>query len=537
MKENRGYYREAILQQSDKAFYKRLTVVQQPHIAATVRDIQHGIEREALRINPDGGLALTDHPKALGAALTHHFITTDFSESLLEFITPPERDINVTMQQLQDVHKYVLQNMGDEMLWPMSMPCFIKNEEDIRLAYYGESNVGKMKTLYRQGLKNRYGSMMQAIAGVHFNFSLPGYFWTPFLCEAEGVTDSKENISAAYLGMVRNYRRHCWLIPYLYGASPALCGSFLGGKQSSLPFESMGKGTIYLKGATSLRMSDLGYTNNAQSGLKICYNHLDSYVASLRNAIQTPSPEFERFAGKINGKYQQLNSNVLQIENELYSPIRPKQPTQSLEKPTDALENRGINYIEVRALDVNPFSPVGIEANQIHFLDVFLLHCLLRPAAPFEGNNFEETEQNITATVERGRCPETTLSRNNKPVLLSDWAKQLMAEMQPIAELLDSVNRCDDYTKALSGELEKIFEPELTLSGKIMNMLQKEKLDNGELAVQLAQSHKAQLKQSEYLRHDDAFFKAQADLSVQALEQIEAGDKTDFDTFMKHQFG
>lgn len=512
-------------------------MIQQPHIAATVRDIQHGIERECLRIKPGGGLATTVHPKSLGAALTHHFITTDFSESLMEFITPPERDTNVTMQQLQDIHKFVVHNIGEEMLWPMSMPCFIENEEQIRLAYYGESNVGKMKTLYRQGLKNRYGSMMQAIAGIHFNFSLPGYFWTPFLADAEGVHDTQENISAAYLGMVRNYRRHCWIIPYLYGASPALCGSFLGGKESSLAFESIGKGSVYLKGATSLRMSDLGYTNNSQSGLQICYNHLDSYVSSLRQAIQTPSPDFLKFAGKKDGLYQQLNSNVLQIENELYSPIRPKQPTKSLEKPTDALDARGISYIEVRALDVNPFSPVGVEAEQIRFLDIFLLHCLIRPSNPFQGNDFQETENNINVTVERGRCPEATLSRDGKSVLLSDWAKQMVAEMQPIAELLDNVNRCKDYTQALAGEMEKILEPELTFSGRIMKMLQDDKMDNGELAVNLAESHKKQLMESEYQRHDEAFFKAQAELSVQAQLQMEANDKIDFDTFMAKQFG
>lgn len=524
------------MQQSDKAFYKRLTVIQQPHIAATVRDIQHGIERECLRINPNGGLAVTDHPSALGSALTHHFITTDFSESLLEFITPPERDIQVTLNQLQDIHKFVVHNIKDEMLWPMSMPCFINSDEEIRLAYYGESNVGKMKTLYRQGLKNRYGSMMQAIAGVHFNFSLPGYFWTPFLAEAEGKSDSQENISAAYLGMVRNYRRHCWLIPYLYGASPALCGSFLGGKESSLPFQSIGKGSVYLPGATSLRMSDLGYTNNSQSGLQICYNELDAYVASLRKAIHTPSPEFAQFSGKVNGAFQQLNSNVLQIENELYSPIRPKQPTRSLEKPTDALAARGINYIEVRALDVNPFSPIGIEAQQIHFLDVFLLHCLVRPSAPFAGNDFDETERNINVTVEQGRCPAATLARHGEPVLLTDWAKQLVAEMQPIAEMLDSVNRCKDYTKALAGEMEKILEPDLTLSGRILKMLQDEKIDNGDLAISLAASHKQTLMSSDYKEHDDAFFVAQADLSKNAQQQAEANDSVDFDTFMQQQF-
>ncbi|BDX07534.1 glutamate--cysteine ligase [Planctobacterium marinum] len=525
------------MQNTDKAFYKRLTVLQQPHVASTLRDIQHGIERESLRINPNGTLASTDHPAKLGSALTHHFITTDFSESLMEFITPPESCTQKTLQQLQDIHKFVVHNIDEEMLWPMSMPCFIKNQDEIRLAYYGESNVGRMKTLYRQGLKNRYGSMMQAIAGVHFNFSLPGHFWTPYLSEALGQSGSQQDISAAYMGLVRNYRRICWLIPYLYGSSPALCSSFLQGKSSNLPFEEIGKGSIYLKGATSLRMSDLGYTNNAQSSLQICYNELDAYVVSLRQAIQTPSPRFERFNGKHNGLFQQLNGNLLQIENELYSPIRPKQPTRSLEKPTDALDDRGVSYIEVRALDVNPFSPVGVEAQQIHFLDVFLLHCLLRPSAPFATGDFEETEHNIKVAVETGRCPEATLSRAGQPVLLRDWAKQLVAEMQPLAELLDNVNRCKDYTQALAGEMEKILEPELTFSGRILNMLQEQKLDNGELAISLAEQHKRTLMDAAYTVHSEEFFVQQAELSQQARTKIEANDKIDFDTFMRQQFG
>lgn len=525
------------LKQSDKAFLKRLTVMQQPHITATLRDIQHGIERETLRINPNGSLAKTSHPESLGAALTHHFITTDFSESLLEFITPPESDSAITLAQLHDIHKFVSANMPEQMLWPMSMPCFIEDQEDIKLAYYGESNVGRMKTLYRQGLKNRYGSMMQAIAGIHFNFSLPGHFWKPFLADAEGQNDSQNNISAAYFGLVRNYRRTCWLIPYLFGASPALCGSFLGGKDSGLPFKNLGSGTLYLPGATSLRMSDLGYTNNAQSDLNICYNHIDAYVSSLRDAIQRPSPEFQRFSQKLNGQFQQLNGNVLQIENELYSPIRPKQPTRSLEKPTDALANRGVSYIEVRALDVNPFSPVGVEAEQIHFLDVFLLHCLLRPSEPFSGADFEETENNIKVAVETGRCPEATLSRNGRQVLLSDWAKQLIAEMQPIAELLDNVNRCKDYTRALAAEMEKILEPEMTYSGRILTMLQQEKLDNGELALKFAEQHKATLAKMPYQVYNAEFFKQQAELSKRAQKQAEANDQVDFATFMQQQFG
>ncbi|MEP4300258.1 MAG: glutamate--cysteine ligase, partial [Paraglaciecola sp.] len=330
------------MQVNETSFSARLATLQNPSIMKTLTGIKHGVERETLRINPNGGLAQTPHQESLGAALTHEFITTDFSESLLEFITPPETSIDKTIGQLKDVHKFVMTNIGEERLWPMSMPCFIENQEAIPIANYGTSNVGKMKSLYRVGLKNRYGSMMQAISGVHFNFSLPDEFWEKWLADDSTIKADKDSISSAYFGLIRNYRRFCWVIPYLYGASPALCRSFIKGKETGLPFKTLGKGTYYLPYATSLRMSDLGYTNSAQSGLNICYNKVDSYIASLRAAINQPSENYEMFAGKKDGKYQQLNSNVLQIENELYSPIRPKQPTRSLEKPTDALDERGV---------------------------------------------------------------------------------------------------------------------------------------------------------------------------------------------------
>ena len=286
------------MQVNKTSFAERLNVLQDHAVVQTLTGIRHGIERETLRINPDGALAQSPHQYALGSALTHEFITTDFSESLLEFITPPEMSVKKTIGQLNDVHKFTVSNIGDERLWPLSMPCFIEGQDAIPIANFGSSNVGKMKTLYREGLKNRYGSTMQAISGVHFNFSLPDEFWQQWLSKTSEEKSNKDTISAAYFALIRNYRRFCWLIPYLYGASPAICGSFIKGKETELPFEKLGTGTYYLPYATSLRMSDLGYTNSAQSGLNICYNQIDSYIKSLRAAISQPSSAFQKYAGK-----------------------------------------------------------------------------------------------------------------------------------------------------------------------------------------------------------------------------------------------
>ncbi|MCC2616734.1 glutamate--cysteine ligase [Aestuariibacter halophilus] len=518
------------------SFAARLDVLQQTGVMATLGQIRHGVEREALRINPNGSLAQTPHPQALGAALTHELITTDFSEALLEFITPPEVDPNTTLEQLRDIHAFVHRSLGEERLWPMSMPCFIKHEDDIALAQFGSSNIGKMKTLYRKGLKHRYGSMMQAIAGVHFNFSLPATFWQAWLPEAEGTQADQAAVSAAYFAMIRNYRRWCWIVPLLFGASPALCRSFLQGKGANLPFETIGKGTCYLPYATSLRMSDLGYTNSAQSGLAICYNDIDNYIASLRKAINTPSAEYAKFRPGPDGEFKQLNDNVLQIENELYSPIRPKQPTHSLEKPTDALADRGVSYIEVRALDVDPFSDVGISLEQFYFLDVFLLYCLVKPSATMAPEGFQETDRNLKKVVVEGRKPGLELSRDGQPVALTDWAKELFDDMRAIAAVMDNASGTDNYSRALDKQWAKICDFSLTPSARILAQLKAHNTDNGALGVALAEQYKQGFAQRSYSHYSEAELVEMAQVSLRQQAQIEQADQLSFEAFLADYF-
>jgi glutamate--cysteine ligase len=531
---------DRILQVNQTSFAERLNVLQDQAVAQTLTGIRHGVERETLRINPDGGLAQSSHQTALGSALTHEFITTDFSESLLEFITPPEVSVKKTIGQLNDVHKFTVSNIGDERLWPMSMPCFIENEDAIPIANYGSSNVGKMKTLYREGLKNRYGSMMQAISGVHFNFSLPDEFWQQWLdktsVEKSDKKPNKDAISAAYFALIRNYRRFCWLIPYLYGASPAICGSFIKGKETNLPFKKLGSGTYYLPYATSLRMSDLGYTNSAQSGLNICYNQLDTYIASLISAINQPSEAYQKYACEKGGEYQQLNANVLQIENELYSPIRPKQPTQSLEKPSEALHKRGVSYIEVRALDVNPFSAIGIEENQFYFLDVFLMYCVTKPSALMNAQQYDETEVNLSAVVDHGRDPELMLSNEQQSIGLSAWALQLFSEMHEVALVLDQANGTTYYSVALELEKQKILDPSLTPSAKILQRLISQQCDNGSLGLTLAEDYKQQLIDSDYEFMNADELAEHAKLSIEKQGVIEQQDNISFDEFLSSYF-
>jgi len=313
-----------------------------------------GIEKESLRIAADGSLSMEEHPLGLGSALTNRYITTDFSEALLEFVTPAYETTWEALHCVCDIHQFTYSQLGDEMLWPASMPCRIPVDDEIPLARYGSSNVGQMKTIYRRGLGYRYGRQMQSISGVHFNYSVPQKFWDAYQVMLGDNSTVDDFRSEHYLGLIRNFQRMGWLALYLFGASPALCKSFAGGNAASM--KSLNDETYFEPFGTSLRMSDLGYSNQNQSRINISLNSLTEYVRDLGNTIKTPEPSYEKIGVKVDGEYRQLNTNLLQIENEYYSSVRPKRVALSGERPTAALERGGIEYVEIRSLDINLFS-------------------------------------------------------------------------------------------------------------------------------------------------------------------------------------
>lgn len=522
---------------------ERIQAWHQPQSLPTLKGIRRGIERESLRIQADGNLAQTAHPASLGSALTHTSITTDFSESQMEFITPVSDSVDILLSQLSDVHGYVMRHLGDEQLWPLSMPCLLKGGgQHIPLAQYGSSNVGRMKTLYRQGLHHRYGSRMQVISGVHFNFSMPDSFWSEW--HRQEVAQSGHNretlqefVSDKYMGLARNVYRFGWLIPYLFGASPALCGSFLTGTEHKLPFKRLGKGTLYLPYATSLRLSDLGYTNNAQADLNISLDSLDQYVASLRKAIGTHAPEFSKIGVKVDGEYRQLNDNVLQIENELYAPIRPKRTADSGEKPTDALSTRGIEYIELRSVDVNPFSAVGIDATQIRLLDTFLLWCLLSPSAPLTEAENELNRRNFNKVVLEGRKPGLELEVfGDESITLKALGEQYFDELKAVADLLDACCGKGCYGKAHQQHLAAIQDPSLTLSAKLLSQLKDTDQDILPFGLALSKRYHDALQQSSPRYWEDSYFDEEGCRSLARQRKIEQSESVDFDTFLKDYF-
>ena len=362
----------------------RLAWLREPGIGVVVRHGLRGVEKECLRVTPDGRVSRRPHPLTLGSALTHPYLTTDYSEALMEFVTPPHAANGQTLECLHELHAFVHRRLDDERLWPSSMPCIVNADQEVPIACYGSSNAGMMKTVYRRGLGHRYGRAMQAIAGVHFNYSPPNEFWDVYR-ERSGATAPLAQLkSERLMGLARNYRRLSWLVIYLFGASPALCKSFRPDGHPLLT--ELDRATWHAPYATSLRMSDIGYRNSTQARLNISLNSLDEYVEGLAAAVSTPEPTYASIGIEVDGAYRQLNANILQIENEYYSSIRPKPGKTNSERPTVAMRRHGVDYVEIRTLDLNPFDPIGINPSELHFLETLLMYCLLAESPPIDGN-------------------------------------------------------------------------------------------------------------------------------------------------------
>jgi len=500
-------------------------------------EIGRGVEKEGLRVMPCAGIAQDGHPITLGSTLTHDSITTDYSEALLEFITPVHIKIDDTVNYLSNLHQYTLKNIGDQMIWPTSMPCRIDGEDNIPIALYGSSNVGTLKHVYRQGLGVRYGRMMQAIAGIHYNFSLPDSFWQAYqekFVQEHGKSDAEQGLqdfkSAHYFSLIRNFRRYSWILHYLFGASPVLDASFLANHPGH-NLDKFSDKTYGLPYATSLRMSDLGYQNSAQEELHVSYNSLEDYVTTLGEAMHQSYAPYEDIGVKRGEQYIQLNTNVLQIENEYYSDIRPKRVTKPGEKPIAALKERGVEYIEVRILDINPFLAEGISAQQMRFMDAFLLHCLFSQCPQTSDTRCQEIRGNQTDVILRGRDPELTLLRGDEAVPFKVAAGELVDEIMKTAKLLDQAHDSFEYSSAVYAQQAKVEDASLTPSGQIMKAVN-EGIDFLDLAYAQADTHKKHYASLDLAAEAEQAFTRQAEKSLQDQQAIEESDTLNFADFL-----
>lgn len=485
--------------------------------APLLSGILRGIEKESLRVTAEGHLAHTPHPQALGSALTHPQITTDFSEALLEFITPPSHRISSLLEQLKNSHQFTYQHLGDELLWSSSMPCMVGEADTIPVAIYGSSNRAKMKTIYRVGLGHRYGRTMQTIAGVHFNFSLPKPFWAFMHQHEQSSEDLDDFTTRRYFNLIRNFRRNYWLLIYLFGSSPAVCRSFVKGREHALVPVGKDEHTLHLPYATSLRMGDLGYQSSAQESLYVCYNSRASYVKTLGRAISTPYLPYQQVGLQDKaGTYLQLNTNLLQIENEFYSAIRPKRTAQKAETALTALCRRGVEYIEVRCLDLDPYAPIGVTAEQVRFMDIFLLYCALKESPLCDKQEFRRIVHNQKRVVNEGRKPGLLLQGPEaKELTLTDWARQLCHALEPVAELLDNAHgNKRRYHEALHIQQQKVEDVNLTPSARVLGDLHEQKLSFAQWGRQRAEANRAYFAElGRDLKNDRRF----ADMAEESL--------------------
>jgi glutamate--cysteine ligase len=495
-----------------------------------------GLEKESLRVSPSGGISKSRHPLALGSALANSYITTDYSEALTEIITPPFTNSRQALQFLGDAHAFVYSKLEDELLWSTSMPCVLEGETNIPIARYGSSNAGIMKSVYRRGLGHRYGRVMQVISGVHYNYSPADEFWLVFKELEQASADFKDFTDERYFAMVRNIKRFGWLIPYLFGASPAVCKSFVGDRETSL--SEFNENTFFGPFATSLRMGDIGYTNSKEkcAGINVSYNSLNDYISSMEYAINTSCPEWERIGLLVNGEYQQLNTNILQIENEHYSTVRPKQIAGSLEKPNLALRKRGVRYVELRSIDVNAFHPLGVSQEQLLFLEAFMLFCLLLDSPLIDDAEQKEIDQNLELVAHSGREEGQVLLRGGAKIKLKDWAGEICANMPGICEQLDGDDPKKPYS-SVQGQLQEIVaDPDRTPSARMLEEMRAKGEGFFHFAQRMSQQHQAYFSEWELSQERQQLFEAEAVSSIEQQAAMESGDQIGFDDFLKDYF-
>lgn len=504
--------------------------------ASMLKGILRGIERESLRMQSDGYLSKQPHPKALGSALTHPHITTDYSEALMELITPPLSSIHDVLEYLKDLHVIAHQNLPEgERLWPMSMPCMLDEDEDkIPLADYGTSNIGRFKTLYRKGLAVRYGRRMQTIAGIHYNISFPDHLFQNLQQHESDEHLKKMSFQAykshRYFGLIRNFIRYTPMVIFLLGASPTACGSFLINRKHDL--KSLVGGALHLPHATALRMGKYGYQNSAQKKLGIHYNHLAGYLEGIQQAVKKPYPVFTALGlDDEQGQPIQVNDHTLQIENEYYSLVRPKQISKQDETPSDALKHRGVHYVELRSVDIDPYDPIGISSKSAAFLEVLALYCLLLDSPEITDEEQERIDLNQNHIVEQGRANDAVVQTALGEISVSAWLSQHITQMQPLALLLDQSTETSLYSDALKQMQSRVDYPEHTLSAHVVHDMVKHG-GTWRFGRYLAKQHQELYENHSLSLEKKKYFNDLVDISFQEQHALEQASTESFDAYL-----
>lgn len=501
--------------------YKRLLMYfTKSKNASMLKKAEHGLERETLRITKNAGLSKNSHPQSFGSPLMNPHISTDFAEPQLELITPVFRIQKGLLKYLKDIHAFAAQNLPKgEFLWPFSMPPLLpKNHEDIPLANYGKSFAAQKRTVYRRGLSYRYGRKMQTISGIHYNFSFPGEFWD-FLYKKFGnkSQNKRDFISSGYFRMIQNFTQISWLDSYLFGTSPAIDKSYLNKPTFSL--KKLRGDTYYGKYATSLRMSSFGYCCKVQAMLNISFQNIENYVSDLRKAISTPYGKYSKIGLEKDGQKLQLNDHFLQIPNEYYASIRPKQVVKLGENILEKLSEEGIKYLEIRTVDIDPNEQIGITEEHLQFLHVLMIYCLFKNPPQNTDRSQLENIKNHDLVAISGRKPNLKLNFNGQKITLQKWGNEVLSEMLKIATVLNLSKNKNPYKALIKAQIAKINDPTLTPSTKFFKQIEK----NGFLAIgqKLAQKNLEFFKNHKINNASLKHFEDEAKRSIKENQKLE----------------
>lgn len=468
-----------------------------------------GIEKEALRINTKGEIAVSPHPAALGSALCHPMITTDFAECLAEVITGVHSSKNSLMTELQDTVVYLSHHMlEDELLWPASMPPPIEDETRVNIARFGTSPIGRLKHLYRIGLAERYGVRRQSIAGIHYNVSLEENLFKncaetdrlPFL-------NNKALKSHYYMQLIQQFMMNQWLLILLFSASPFAMIT---------PKSAESSNRFSQKHAISCRLGPHGYRNSEIDPLSIRYDSLEHYITDIQRLTQRPSQQYAHIPDLHSRQPKQLSRNVLQIENEFYNSIRPKPQRMEGLSPSLCLQEQGVGYLEIRLFDLNPFTPLSVSKEQLYFTDAFLMHCLMQRHAPFDG--LLSTKQS-NQVIQFGQNPNTELVPGcNQSIKTASM--NLLENIKNVAQWMDSVSNEPHHLSAVEQQMQKIENWQDLPHQKMLALTP----DYHASILDLAHNHRHTLLQAPLSKEKFASFDAIAAQSLADQAALEKGN-------------
>ncbi|WP_296798693.1 glutamate--cysteine ligase [uncultured Methanobrevibacter sp.] len=409
-----------------------------------------GIEWESLRAKGEGELSLTPHPEIFGDKFTNPLITTDFSESQIEIITPTLNTIDEAFDTFSILADLVNSSLPeDEYLWFQSIPCILPYWDQIPIAQYPEE--GKSSQKYREDLAKKYGVKKQMISGVHFNFSFSDNFLKKIYELVDIDLTFKEFKNQIYLRITRNYLRHCWLIIYLTGCSIGSHKTFSNDCIHLMDAKD-NYGSYYSTKGPSFRNASCGYKN--LKDLYPSYNTVEEFTRDVRTFI---------------------DNGDLSEAKELYTQIRlkPKDPQDLL----NSLEKDGIEYIEIRTLDINPFYQCGLVRHDMKFLHLFLIYSLIKDESDYADWQ-KEAKINEENTAELAYTKSMRLIRDGEETTLKEWASEIINEMYGMCEVLGF-----DEFNTLKLMHDRVSNPNLTYGKRILKLIKENGYINTHIAL------------------------------------------------------